>query len=127
MRDDIVIEGTEDIVIESVETDDDVVINGLIEGIEAGEDVQIEGFFSFIKKAVRKVAKVGKIANKFGLLPAGSGFGLDMLSKLASSPKTRHRVKFSAGATKNIYRVAFLKGYAKGLRQVELYARSKRR
>lgn len=116
-----------DLLIESIDNDDDVVINGLIQGIENEEPMQIEGFFSFIKKAVRKVSKIGKIANKFGLLPPGAGFGLDMLNKLAGSSKTRKKVKFSAGATRDVYKAAFLKGYAKGLRKVELYVRKSRR
>ena len=118
-----------EVVIEGIENTPE--LDNLIEGIEAGEiapdSVEIEGFFSFIKKAVRKVSSVAKIANKFGLLPPGSSFGISMLNKLASSPKTRHRVKFSPHSVKNIYQVAFLKGYSKGLRQVENYARSKRR
>jgi hypothetical protein len=101
-------------------------IDTLIEGIENDEPVVIEGFFSFIKKAVSKVSKVGKIANQFGLLPPGTGFGLNMLNKLASSPKTKNKVKFSPEATKNVYQVAFLKGYQKGLSQIEEYAKSKR-
>lgn len=116
-----------DLLIESIDNDDDVVINGLIQGIENEEPMQIEGFFSFIKKAVKKVSKIGKIANKFGLLPPGAGFGLDMLNKLAGSSKTRKKVKFSAGATRDVYKAAFLKGYAKGLRKVELYVRKSRR
>lgn len=116
-----------DLLIESIDNDDDVVINGLIQGIENEEPMQIEGFFSFIKKAVKKVSKIGKIANKFGLLPPGTGFGLDMLNKLAGSSKTRKKVKFSAGATRDVYKAAFLKGYAKGLRKVELYVRKSRR
>jgi len=117
----------DEVVIESIEDYNDVNIEGLIQGIENEDDVNIEGFFSFIKKAVRKVASVGRIASKFGLMPPGASFGFSMLSKLASSSRTRRRVKFSAGATKNVYQVAYLKGYAKGLKQVERYARMKRR
>jgi len=124
--DDVTIQG-DDIVIEAIEGLDDVTIEGLIRGIESGEIVNIEGFFSFIKKAVRKVASVGKIANKFGLLPPGAGFGLNMLSKLASSPRTRNRVKFSAGATKNVYTVAYLKGYGAALLKIENITRRLRR
>jgi len=114
-----------DLLIES--TDDNQEVDSLIEGIEAGEDMQIEGFFSFVKKSFRKVSKIGKIANQFGLLPSGAGFGLDMLNKLAASPKTRKRVKFSAGVTRDVYRAAYLKGYGRGLAKVERYARAARR
>ena len=117
----------EEVLIDGIASADDETLDNLIQGIENEEPIQIEGFFSFIKKAARKVASVGKIANKFGLLPPGAGFGLDVLNKLAASPKTRRRVKFTPAATANVYRVAYLKGYAKALRQVERYARSKRR
>ncbi len=118
-----------EVVIEGIENTPE--LDNLIEGLESGEisldSVEIEGFFSFIKKAVKKVSSVAKVANKFGLLPPGASFGIDVLNKLASSPKTRTRVKFTPRSAKNIYQVAFLRGYYKALKQIENYIRSKRR
>ncbi len=119
-----------DLLIESIEgfekeDDFNLQIEAYIQAV-LNENVQIEGFGSFFKKAFRKVSKIGRIANKFGLLPPGTGFGLDMLDKLSKSPKTK-RTKLTLGATKDVYRAAYLKGLAKGLRQVELYARKARR
>jgi len=128
-----VIEGENgDLLIESIEgieessEDFNAQIERYPEAVKNGT-VEIEGFGSFFKKAFRKVSKIGKLANKFGLLPPGAGFGLDMLNKLAGSSKTRKKVKFSAGATRDVYKAAYLKGYAKGLAKVELYARRARR
>jgi len=123
----IVIEG-DDILIQGDPFDaDDITIERAIQGIERGEIVDIEGFFSFIKKAARKVSSVGKIANKFGLLPPGTNFGLSMLNKLAKSPKTKNRVKFTPAATGNVYRFAYLKGYSAALLKIIQIANKLRR
>jgi len=103
----------------------DQVIENYLESVRTGV-YQIEGWGSFFKKAFKKVSKVGKLASKFGLMPPGTGFGLNMLNKLAGSSKTR-KTKFSVGATRDVYKAAYLKGLKKGLRQVELYARRARR
>ena len=86
------------------------------------EAYQIEGWGSFFKKAFKKVSKITKFANKLGVLPPGTGFGLNMLNKLAGSKKGR-KTKFGVGSVKDVYKAAYLKGLKKGLRQVELYAR----
>jgi hypothetical protein len=128
-----VIEGENgDLLIESIEgieessEDFDAQIERYPEAVKNGT-VEIEGFGSWLKKSFKKVSKIGKIASNFGLLPPGASFGLGMLNKLAGSSKTKKRVKFSAGATRDVYKAAYLKGYAKGLKQVELYARKARR
>jgi len=113
--------------IEGIEGDEDfdIQIEGYLEAVSQ-DGYQIEGWGSFFKKAFRKVSKIGKVASKFGLLPPGSSFGLSMLNKLARSKKTR-KTKFSVGATRDVYKAAYLKGLRKGLIQVERYARRARR
>lgn len=98
----------------------------LIQGIQGtGIDVEngtddIQGLLSLGKKVFNKAKKFTDVANKFGLLPPGTQFGLSTLESLTKlQEKTGKKVQLDVTAARDVYEAAFLKGYTAALNKVK--------
>jgi len=86
-----------------------------LENINLDDKQQIQGFFSFLKKTVRKATKLVKSVSKIpvlgAMIPPQLTMGASFLSHLVKAEKkTGKKVKFSTTAVKGVYSNAFMKG-----------------